>query len=1106
MPLPEAIVPIPLGAGIDDSTDAHTLQAPHAAVVSNMRPVLKGSYRKRPGWKSLYSPGLPTNPILVGGEAQCLLMGDSPARVVDTDTTFDTKFGAPYPLTLSRIPVMAGKGFVHSVQCTSSANYTAVFVSMVGDTQVDATEPADIDDLEGDFETVGVILDSADKVVWGPHRFPSALKFLPRVEAMNDGKFVFFACSGVDTATHVYMSYGEVGGAAPTVSTDLGATWTSTVNAKLYDTSTSYRVAAPSTAGKAFVAFILGVGASATLDVRSSSDGTVDDTASKALTATTAFDVTCMWDFPSLSLVVVEAIDQICYCFDLTLASDNSVAAPTLLGVTATTGILEQRTPHYGTPVLFHDHGSVVRLNEYAISIAGSAPGTPSFGAAIAEQLPMVYEPATMGTTDTLYFYGGMGTRDNTVSPMMHGANTIEVYHLATHPSFATAQPYFDTLVGESRLGDSNHKLYTWWFGTANKGPCVTGQLGTLGGILVPHCELTSTQNNRADADAGWTGAEEAGHLSNRRLTDGAGHYNDEQIVVLTRIVAGSPTYSAHPHEQSSLIATGMMSVWAVDRVAPAALRAPIIGGVTGDADSPMPGPPSTGRRILSLDVGVDPTVHTGTNELKWHVNFNYKTILVYTDATGLEYRSAPSWSLRGLQIGTGEDSNPTYCPVLDIVPHPQILAMWDTMGALDVEIFVTPRTAGDGATVADETAMYMVNRMPLQKDSVGYFVVDTLQDFVLFDVGGGAAGPWTLGHRSPPSTNAPYTDTELAAQVPPATHVLANAGEYSFAISAEDDYEMWVSKPLNKGRAPEWSPALTLLLPPASGGCVSLAGTYERVYALCRGGVWELPAIGGFAADGTGSFPPWRLTYAGDPCTNHMGTVSTPLGVFYVTSSGPRLIGQDGSVSRAGEAVRDKLAWASCTGSVFVPADSEVLWFDTSGYVAFDLKTGAWTHGDIPALSTARLGTAPIRIPATGGVLRQAAVPDDRNFLAEYRSPWLDMGDVVGFKRVVRAMARIRLENKPTTGALNITFRYNYNDTIVDTLTWAGTDIEGSGFESFLQGGPSRQKCVAIQVGVIETKTGGEAFTDIDWSLTGLGLRVRAKKGLHKIESGGRK
>ena len=195
----EARIPIPIVGGIDDSTDPLALRPPNLAESENTRIIRKGAVSKRPGWGSLLDTRT-GSPLVVAGTDRLLTLGANGGQIVAPDGTLtDPSTSCPMPLTSVYWPAAAPQGYVHSVQTAASESYACVVWSFVGDVTV--AEPSGGGDAltpqqtEMDFRVGAAILDADGRVVWGPHLMPTIMKALPRVESVDDGKFVVFAVS-----------------------------------------------------------------------------------------------------------------------------------------------------------------------------------------------------------------------------------------------------------------------------------------------------------------------------------------------------------------------------------------------------------------------------------------------------------------------------------------------------------------------------------------------------------------------------------------------------------------------------------------------------------------------------------------------------------------------------------------------------------------------------------------------------------------------------------------------------------------------------------------------------------------------------------------------
>lgn len=1126
----EARVPIPIVGGIDDNTDPLALRPPNLATSENTRVIRGGTVSKRPGWGDILRSGS-SIALVADGDDRVLVLDANGGGIVSGDgVSVDPSNAAPLPLQMDTFRVAPGRGYVHSVQVAASASYACVVWSQIG--RVDAYDGAAPGVPELDSEVWAAILDEDLRLRWGPHRLSSDLRWLPRVEPVGDGQFAVFAVGlGPDQTAAPPFDAGQdpqlyalrydldtVPSSSGVFLGDLQAGHYGSGSAfrwqpyRIYDTTTTYDPASPATAGLCLVAMNHrpGTAPSVTRETRLvsfySSAGTPTDVSRSVYQP---HSVAIWVDVNTSTILIYDAAEEdVLYG---SVGSLSSTAAPDLIEVaTAATGVGTDTGydyiigPHPQNPHFYLDPDGDLFLNEVPVTLTGSGPATPSFGSAGTELLPLLYEPAVLG--GQLLLAHGCG---GNASPRLKiGASDVTLYYLDSNRGLApTAR------LGETRHGDPGHPGYVWPTNSAANvsGACVGGQVATLGSsLLYPLAMQTKLQNPRgAFANPVYDDtAVPAIYSPSRGAYSGAGYYNDEQVVAVTRVRLSSQQHTVARYGDSSVIACGGVSLWSGDRgvILPAIPR-PYLGGITTGSGT---------RAVTTASMGVDPTSTSGTGEVKFNGTWAVRCVLVGTTADGLQIRSPVS--NRRLVTNEDEDTIPTNCHVFPIEPHPSTVAMLDAGIAIDVELYATNRGETTPDTPAfeaygdvDDSTYTLVTRMPLQQDDDGYFVLDLMQDLCRYatDTLG-----WGIPTEIPPRRSlALYTVAgELEPLIPPASQIVAQAGEYMFLVPSEDPTELWYSKPLVAGRVPEWSPTLTTQVPPEAGRCLSLAATYDRLYLLCEQGVWELPAIGGPDSTGTGSFPPPRLTYRGAAVANHMGTVATPAGVFYVTSQGPRLIGQDGSLSEPGNAVADRFDWSTVVGAVYLDEADEVVWFAPAAAAVLSLRAGSWSTIDTLTASAGKLGETLVRVNQAGNLRAESAssTTDGAAYpLATVTTGWVDLGDQQAFKRFNEITLLGRLENTPTLGTLVVKIAYDYDDTVVDTFTWNWVDVPVSATNTFqLEVHPTVSKVDSMKITVTEgtTTVGQTTGNDALWTLAGIEARVRSKAGLTKRPSEGKK
>lgn len=1132
-------VSIPLGKGIDESVDPHRKPAPLSEAVENMRAELAGSLRKRPGFASGGPAGSAGANVLVADGARALHLGPAPARIITSEGSTDLSHASPIPLAVTPHRLRAVAGFGHCAQVAHTQGYTATIVSVLGDvTAFPAGSPADY--MEHDYACEATIWDADWRPVWGPYRIPE-LKWLPRVEPIlideNTVGFAFFAI-GSDQLTAdpidngvmtepigLYMAQGFPGGSAPTgvlvngvapVAFDALARW------KIYDTHST---------GKepwAYAAWIDGSAGSYELCV-GNLNGVSGGIEAESLGDVARDHSVSIWRDSASDTVLVHHSDLGLLYTDGALSIPfGIVVTPAIDGVGSASTVDDFAGSDYQIPE-FYWHGQLY-LNEHPITLTGSEPATPSFGPPITPSLAHLYKPQALADV-VLYSRASVpGTYGTT-------ARHAELYHLAEHPAYGAPRPQVDLSLLETRWGAETLSTYAYRTAEGVEGtrvlPCVTGQVARLEGgqLLYAMLPLTDQQNPRIRVFDRPIGVGTHLPISNYRLlqavTAGAGYYNDEQYLCIVEVDPSAPVYSAETHEGTVLVAAGHPSMWSGEAVHPVVPRAPVLSAyLQGDTT-----PPAT-RALAPAAVGIadasDPAWGGAAGPVDYGIAFKVKAVLIFTDASGIEYRSAPSEPLAppatpgegGVVNGgvSGDGAFPAYIPSISVEIEPSVLPFLGEGRSLDIELYVTERR--DAATTeVDESTYTMVCRMPLQRDSDGWFCLDLMQDLAAWPTAN-YPDDGTEEFSNPPHSKPLYTlSGELPNLPPPTSHVTAQVAGYAFLLPAEAPYEVWSSKPLVKGRSPEWNPALITYAPPACGGIVSLASAYDRLYMLCRAGVWELPVLGGPNALGVGSFGAPQLVYRGQGCISHMGTVETPSGVFYTTKGGPRLLSGSGSVD-VGRAVRTAIDWTAVVAATYDPAQDEITWWTTEGSVSYSLRHEAWSTSTLMTRAAAVWEDGVIRL--RGSVAVSSVVFESRtirtdageSMLGKVTTPWLSFEDIQGFKRVWEVMVLGRIHGG-TYGKLRIAIEIDYVETIVDTYDWTLAELGALTKGLQISCKPRHQQVDAIRITVqeIEQDTGkvdqsGKPIyaSDIDWTISGINLQLGALPGLMKLQDGAKK
>lgn len=564
--------------------------------------------------------------------------------------------------------------------------------------------------------------------------------------------------------------------------------------------------------------------------------------------------------------------------------------------------------------------------------------------------------------------------------------------------------------------------------------------------------------------------------------TGGAGVSEGTEQLTITEVKLYTPNYSALDYYGTTLVAAGGLSCFDGKESFPATLDTPLSATVA----------------VTS----VDPTAHP--DNLASFINqfwllpgesVDFKGVLVHIDRNGVKYRSGE------FDLGTvSNDSGDTHRYSLAFeLELSETLAPFSLNGhRLSLEVYTNERYT----TTPGEEFNLMFRGGVYWNETFSTFMADATS-MVGPSNGAGNTDAW---HFNPVPI---YTSSgELTSVIPPASNVMAQAGNYIFLVSSEDPYDIRFTKPLDDRIGPEFNPLLSLEAPPESGGVVSLAGEADRLLLLCRTGVWELFVAGsGPDAAGQGTFPPFRRIWGGEGCITHRGTVSGPFGTFFVADSGPKIVGRDGSVVDVALDL-GLTDFSDLVRTVYVSADQELWMFMGDGAYVFDLARGQWTSASSTALAVAVKDRQMFRLTNDAELFQHTSSPGGEQILAKYVSPWLSFDGPMGLKRVRRIGALVRVISG-SIGKLRVSVAYDYIDTEVDSAEWASSELGSLVKPVQLLVRPSRQKADSYRITVEEVGEAppqGDPVSDLRWSLVDISLEVAAKGGLIKLQTEAKK
>lgn len=362
----------------------------------------------------------------------------------------------------------------------------------------------------------------------------------------------------------------------------------------------------------------------------------------------------------------------------------------------------------------------------------------------------------------------------------------------------------------------------------------------------------------------------------------------------------------------------------------------------------------------------------------------------------------------------------------------------------------------------------------------------------------------------------------ELVHVPPPPTADIASTQSRVWVLSAENGrLDVFPSKKLVRGYAPEFPTANRVILPDEGGECTALAALDDKVVVFKERLIYVLFGDPG-ENDGTGStLATPRLVASDVGCVNAQSVVEGPFGVVFQSSEGGfHLLGRGLEVTHVGKPIEDTLAAYSISSGVLVADQKEVRWTlrDTDGTplgttLVWDYasgEAGAWMTytGQTASCATTRKGLyAYAREDGPVAVERETWSSLD-TFNQKLTSAWVKMAGVAGFQRVWKTVYTFRW----LTGGIIIRLGYDFNPSYTDTRTWTPANLAALDLSDgtvTLTVHHTIQKCRAFRWQIEEVSVDGQTNqAGQGFSLLGVQMECGVKRGsfAHALAAGARK
>lgn len=295
---------------------------------------------------------------------------------------------------------------------------------------------------------------------------------------------------------------------------------------------------------------------------------------------------------------------------------------------------------------------------------------------------------------------------------------------------------------------------------------------------------------------------------------------------------------------------------------------------------------------------------------------------------------------------------------------------------------------------------------------------------------------------------------------------------------------EVWPSKVITEGYAPEFSPTLVVRIPAEGGECTAIAALDDKVVVFKERAIFVVFGDPGNNSGERSTIQQPRLISSDVGCSNPNSVVEGPFGVAFQSSSsaqssraGVHVIDRGLSVTHAGAPAKLFSAGVSFACGSLVSPEKEVRWLDpVSGDVlVWSYDVGKWhTHPDrataraVGGSSCVRRGSYAL-LSDVDTVDVDTATPSSDAVTTQIVTAWIKPAGLQGF---VRCWLSGHLF-KWYSGGVTIEVGYDYADAWTDVRSWTLAEMTALAADSGrvqLSIHHTRQKCEAFRFRITET------------------------------------
>lgn len=447
-------------------------------------------------------------------------------------------------------------------------------------------------------------------------------------------------------------------------------------------------------------------------------------------------------------------------------------------------------------------------------------------------------------------------------------------------------------------------------------------------------------------------------------------------------------------------------------------------------------------------------------------ISYEYVAVYVWYDAQGNLHRSAPSIPRQIILVSAIDNSNNVTLTVSGLgISEPY------KMPNVQVQIY---------RTQANADIFYLIATLP-NNDVNPIQFIDNIGDVLI-----------------PGSIQLYTTGQEVDNITPPAHSLMTEFKNRQIIVNDEDRLQWWFSKQVIEGFPVEFSDVFVQNIDQKGGPISALSTMDDKLIFFKSSNVWYVFGDGP-ASNGTNNdFTYPQLISSDTGCNNQDSIILTPTGLLFQSPKGIYQLSRNLELSYIGAPV-EAYNNINVTSVQMIAGTTQVRFTLASGVcLVYDYLVGQWSVFDNIAAVDSVIYKGNFTYLDSSGVIHTETpgvyFDDTASIPLNFRTGWIKLSDIQGFERF-KKMLLIGSANGSSN--LQVNFYFDYNATTAYPVSSIPVNfiLEQQRVQYRLF--PSRQKCEAFQIEVIETPNANSPGI---YSISNLALEVGMKKGPYKL------